>query len=1213
MGLLQSNAGQPCLFQYSCDTTPVSSRKYLNQQHKSMKVRRSCKTTSEYFVQQVFVCIPQHDNEYCHTIIYRDPLPLQHGKTMKALLSAALRCPGLSLNGIGADVITIHHQCHDRAVTFEFVAGLSGWWSKQAALASATSGLASACFEDESLFEWHTWTGCAAHDGHNSLKWAHQGLFNDSNMLENCYVGVMAMRACFCHAVRFMADWLVSVLHPRLSEELPTKQDLYVVWCALGVDQDIAEVLSQMQLLWLDGQLVVAQSILDDSNWLQAISTCLLSIWRPPSFTTSRWCTVGGSCRGLLCGLMTGYPEFLKWMHRAGKIGDYDWHGCQRLDAKAWEFAAVVGLSSFVSDSFLAKILKDSRVARTQTSLREVLCNEFQFLDVLPQKLWDLLSAPLQMTAQVLRSSVISGAFISWSFLEWRVLSVASSLPWRLCAGDPEANLDEFLQRDEPDSNSLASKIWTLGRMGYNRARLLQAVHLLGQCSWTSAFTEKQHGSTSVIKKRHPDYGDDHLTARAFIHTFAQMLPSTSSCDLRRQQVVQKLIRTLDKNPNRITGRQVYLAHIMRKATEWEASKAHRPQYQRATIMKIHGKNWQALSDSSKQVWEQRAAVDRSQARQSRQQQCDTLTQQLHLLRETSDAAGSGGAFSSMLISQCRLAAGEIQRLQAMVQDSKLTVTDVARKRACALQCPAPLSQQESEECVERTLIDRTSSDDMPPMARRICQMRGHFVQAVFCIQHPDAARFYRFLFAMLNPVKLFLLELCDLECAQPTLVHSAACLDEQWRHAVPWQWSVLPGCFASSEVFLVPDNVEIGVFMHSWFASEGRLCSRDVLQPLDLILDAAASEKGAQERVPKPAREPAPPEPDADLAAQYPWLRGFTAATASKRKRAPSDTAPEVPGQSSLESPVDECEAVDKAAAAEDEAYNSLFEDLEDQRCAVHAAFDTLADQFRTSLLGGDWQLRRTGRLVYGVRVDVKAGSAVADLCSTYSLNKSASFEQSVYGDEYGQALGKVFIHRLSFLTQVWEDLGRPVNGIPEEKLLGYVLTPDLEASLAGATGRVQQRLKKILALAPKASASAKNDVLLFAAAPYAWEMLRVSPPWGWCKATSGSGGGGESVAWWGKTVVRVRFEVDFWAWAVTLGGKTRRVLRRRLRRAIRACLPWHFNGSRLRRPGPLRARTPPPPPVVFLGKICSRTPRRPMLQAASVVVQALTRTHLL
>ena len=195
--LLQNNAGQPCFFQYSCHTTPVSSRKYLARQHGNIKVQRTCKSPSDYFVQQMFLCIPSHDNTYLCTILFREPLPLQYGKTMKALLKATRTCPGLSLNGIGSDVITIHHQCHDRAVTFDFIGSLSGWWSKQVAVSEAAAGPPAPVSDNEKLFEWHSWTACAAHDGHNSCKWGHQGLFNDSFLLESCYVGVVAMRICF--------------------------------------------------------------------------------------------------------------------------------------------------------------------------------------------------------------------------------------------------------------------------------------------------------------------------------------------------------------------------------------------------------------------------------------------------------------------------------------------------------------------------------------------------------------------------------------------------------------------------------------------------------------------------------------------------------------------------------------------------------------------------------------------------------------------------------------------------------------------------------------------------------------------------------------------------------------------------------------------------------------------------------------------------------
>ena len=92
------------------------------------------------------------------------------------------------------------------------------------------------------------------------------------------------------------------------------------------------------------------------------------------------------------------------------------------------------------------------------------------------------------------------------------MLAVATSLPWSLCAGDIAQNLQDLLSQQECPSEPVSEKLYLLGQAGYNRHRLTEAVRLLGECSWTSAFTEKQHASTSRVRRHHPELGDNLMT-----------------------------------------------------------------------------------------------------------------------------------------------------------------------------------------------------------------------------------------------------------------------------------------------------------------------------------------------------------------------------------------------------------------------------------------------------------------------------------------------------------------------------------------------------------------------------------------------------------------------------------------------------------------------------------------------------------------------------
>ena len=111
---------------------------------------------------------------------------------------------------------------------------------------------------------------------------------------------------------------------------------------------------------------------------------------------------------------------------------------------------------------------------------------------------------------------------------------------------------------------------------------------------------------------------------------------------------------------------------------------------------------------------------------------------------------------------------------------------------------------------------------------------------------------------------------------------------------------------------------------------------------------------------------------------------------------------------------------------------------------------------------------MERTGRTIYGVRVDVKKGTAAAELCAAFKLTKSASFERSVYGEEDGSVLSRLWIHRMSFLCAAWEDAGKSEEGIAKQVLASYTLPSDLERKPQALTGKSLARARAILKIQP-------------------------------------------------------------------------------------------------------------------------------------------------
>ena len=126
--MLLSTEGQPILFQFSMDCTPGKSTVTLTNTRQGRRMRKAVKRTSEFCVQQQFLTVPNVMGELQHTVLFRDPIILAHGKTMPALAGCALACPGISLQTAERNRVHVRHRIHDRGITKGLYGLLSGFW-----------------------------------------------------------------------------------------------------------------------------------------------------------------------------------------------------------------------------------------------------------------------------------------------------------------------------------------------------------------------------------------------------------------------------------------------------------------------------------------------------------------------------------------------------------------------------------------------------------------------------------------------------------------------------------------------------------------------------------------------------------------------------------------------------------------------------------------------------------------------------------------------------------------------------------------------------------------------------------------------------------------------------------------------------------------------------------------------------------------------------
>ena len=153
--------------------------------------------------------------------------------------------------------------------------------------------------------------------------------------------------------------------------------------------------------------------------------------------------------------------------------------------------------------------------------------------------MWQSLGDVCGKAGSFVKDMCLKAAHVSYHFLWRRVLCPAQMLPWSLCRGNVQENLEELAQGGCPEE-PVSKQLWMLLGMKHNMSELVQVVRLIGQVGWTSLPAEQQHGTLSMVKKWHPDYGLDTLMARSLLLQISRLLPSASADEKKGRQVAQE-------------------------------------------------------------------------------------------------------------------------------------------------------------------------------------------------------------------------------------------------------------------------------------------------------------------------------------------------------------------------------------------------------------------------------------------------------------------------------------------------------------------------------------------------------------------------------------------------------------------------------------------------------------------------------------------------
>ena len=556
--LIEDAGGRPVLTSKSCDGTPITvAHRSTLVQPGGKRVKRSGRQGQEFLVANQFLRLDMGGAGMKTKVLLAEPTPLQHGKAVPAILLAC-RQHWRRLRDLGHLGCAIEHYCWDRMGIIALETQTRQWHAQQ------PLPMLPPLVDPEvvKLTEFVCVTACALHDAHNSLKWAMYSSFTDKEMMRDIYIGFESLRRSSDLLSKNIFEWLGQHLHPCEDRGAEWTEARLQLWMDLGVDPETSVLLAQqLQLQWDGQRMHHLQGAFSDGDLPESVASALLAVWRFAHFSESRWLTVGTSCRTMVAAHLTGIASLVKHIKKV-ETSLFFLRGFDRLVASRLEFMVTCAVASRVAEGVQTVLMRDNRVAKIADSLWDTAAKEVKSAISIPDSTYALLGKLCDRPGAAVKDDCINAAHISFHFFHRRVLVPAGELPWCLCRGDIERNLDDLAAQECPDE-PVSKNLWLLMQRRFHKVQLVKTVALLGEVGWTSLPAEQQHASLAMLHKWHPEYEMKTLVARSLLLQAAKLLPSKTKEEKEAEKLVAKLDRVLRANPEKVRGRQMLVASMV--------------------------------------------------------------------------------------------------------------------------------------------------------------------------------------------------------------------------------------------------------------------------------------------------------------------------------------------------------------------------------------------------------------------------------------------------------------------------------------------------------------------------------------------------------------------------------------------------------------------------------------------------------------------------
>eukprot|EP00971_Amphidinium_carterae_P322938 6418392-Amphidinium_carterae.2 len=369
--------------------------------------------------------------------------------------------------------------------------------------------------------------------------------------------------------------------------------------------------------------------------------------------------------------------------------------------------------------------------------------------------------------------------------------------------------------------------------------------------------------------------------------------------------------------------------------------------------------------------------------------------------------------------------------------------------------CPLPLDALVVDQVLSKSLLQQHETPVSTSLGREIARLRATYCESVFLFHQPDADTVcLKLLVAKCQPTTLVWLKLLPIHVSPLDVCDR----DSVWYGREPMPptscWSYDLTEIAVLDPFLACEVGDVDVFMTSQFAGNAVLTTHDSCCSFSDIHTSLRktltrnrnTEDKAETQRKRKQRE------SAHLS---------SSASSSDIDENKSEVLHAVP----TESPdVDGIESESDTDVIE-EQWTTAYMAMEEEREAVRLDEYQPHEWFRYDLMGGAWNISRSGKVAYGPRVSAKPETLASAFLKAFGVPNSASFEHSTYGEGVAHKLASLWREEVTRKATFWHDNGCPVVW-PSDIYVSKAYPPELEFDVSLLNARARARREKILGM---------------------------------------------------------------------------------------------------------------------------------------------------